>query len=196
MRLPDLLIIRHGETEWNFQGRMQGALNSDLTPHGHAQAREVNVLLADAGLTPDHRAWCSPQGRARQTAELALAGHFDTWQTDARLSEVSVGQYEGLLFEDALAEHHQTRPQDGPFDWHFHAPGGDNWHDFQGRIAAWLSELQAPAVVVTHGITSRVMRAIALGLGRQGVQDLPGGQGIIHRIRDGKADILAPLPAS
>ena len=192
MRVPELLIIRHGETHWNFQGRMQGALNSDLTEHGQAQARGLRDLLACAGLTRDHRAWCSPQGRAQQTAGLALEGHFEHWQTDARLAEVSVGAYEGLLFEDAMAEHQTRHPHDGPFEWHFNAPGGESWDAFSGRIASWLSELETPAVIVTHGITSRVMRALVLGVGKAGVAKLPGGQGMIHRIRDGVADVIAP----
>ena len=192
MNYPELLIIRHGETRWNFEGRMQGALNSDLTEHGQEQARGLNTLLRRASLTPAHSAWCSPQGRAQQTAKLALDGHFADWRTDARLAEVSVGAYEGLLFEDVMAEHTQNHPEDGPFDWQFHAPGGESWDEFHGRIESWLAALSGPAVVVTHGITSRVMRMIALGLSREAVADLPGGQGIIHRIRDGQADILAP----
>lgn len=195
MDCPELLIIRHGETHWNLQGRIQGALDSTLTDQGLNQACVLNDILKRAGLDGRYRAWCSPQGRAQHTAQIALAGHFATWQTDARLAEVSVGRYEGLLFEDAMAEHALSYPDDGPFDWLFHAPGGESWEAFHGRIHAWLTVLDGPSVVVTHGITSRVLRMIALGLERTQIADLPGGQGIIHRIRGGRAEILVPKPA-
>lgn len=191
MGLPELLIIRHGETEWNRAGIMQGHGDSPLTEKGRNQAAGLRELLSKAGLTKNHRAWCSPLGRARQTAEIALAGHFETWKIDKRLMEIGVGELEGMYFEDAIQSDSRFAAMPGPVGWQFHAPGGESFSQFQGRIAAWLEELQGPAVVVTHGITSRVMRGIVLGLGKDKLGDLPGGQGMIHRIRDGVADIIS-----
>ena len=192
MDLPDLLIIRHGETEWNRSGIMQGHGDSALTQKGRQQAQSLNALLATAELTDQHRAWCSPLGRARETADIALAGHFTTWTEDARLKEINVGEFEGMTFEDAIQSDPRFVDLPGPVGWQFHAPGGESYAEFHRRIASWLAELQAPAVVVTHGITSRVMRAIALGLEFNDLGNLPGGQGIIHRVRNRVADIVGP----
>ncbi len=188
---PELLIIRHGQTEWNRAGIMQGHHDSALTDLGRQQARDLNRLLAHCDLTPEHRAWVSPLGRTRATAQIALAGHFDDVIPDERLTEVCVGEIEGMTLEDAIHAHPHVFDGKGPFEWHFATREGEDFALFSGRIQAWLDELTAPAVVVTHGITSRVMRALVLGLGQGGIADLPGGQGIIHRVRDGVADILA-----
>ena len=189
---PELLIMRHGQTVWNRAGIMQGSRDSELTGLGRSQARELNGLLARAGLTPEHRAWVSPQGRAQATAGFALKGHFAAWTTDARLAEIHVGEFEGLTFEDAVRTHPAFADRPGHIGWQFHAPGGETYAQFRGRVQSWLDDLKQPAVVVSHGITSRVMRAVVLGLGEGELGDLPGGQGIIHRVRDGRADILAP----
>lgn len=71
---PELLVIRHGETAWNAARRMQGRLDSALTPRGEAQARALGGLLEALGITADsHDIRTGPQGRSRATAALALA---------------------------------------------------------------------------------------------------------------------------
>ena len=104
--------------------------------------------------------------------------------------EVGVGEFEGLSFEDAVQTDPRFVDMPGPIGWQFFAPGGETFEQFHARIQSWLDALDAPAVVVTHGITSRVMRSIVLGLGFDDLSDLPGGQGMIHRVRNGVADII------
>ena len=187
---PDLYVIRHGQTEWNRAGLMQGHHDSPLTDDGKEQAQRLHALLAGTDLPDRCRAWCSPLGRAQQTASIALRGHFDNWTTDDRLMEVGVGEFEGLSFEDAVQTDPRFVDMPGPIGWQFFAPGGETFEQFHARIQSWLDALDAPAVVVTHGITSRVMRSIVLGLGFDDLSDLPGGQGMIHRVRNGVADII------
>ena len=193
MNTPELLIIRHGETEWNQAGVMQGHLDSPLTDLGQQQARDLATLLGQAGLGPQHRAWVSPLGRAQATARLALAGHFDEWTTDDRLSEVCVGQAQGLTYEYMLAAFPQLAEYPGRFAWQWQVPRGETFAQFSGRIGDWLAGLDAPAVVVTHGVTSAVMRSLLLGLAADRLDNLPGGQGVIHRFRNGRADVIGPL---
>jgi broad specificity phosphatase PhoE len=193
MQLPELLIIRHGQTEWNRAGLMQGHLDSPLTTLGQRQARDVATLLETVGLDPDHQAWVSPLGRAQATAKLALAGHFEDWKTDARLAEICVGPAQGMAYEDMVAEFSHLAKIKGRFGWQFDVPGGETYAEFSGRIAEWLMALDAPAVVVTHGVTSAVMRALALDVPRDNLDDLPGGQGVIHRVKNGCADMIGPL---
>ena len=187
---PEILIMRHGETEWNRAGIMQGQMDSALTDKGRVQAAELAALLAGAGLTAEHRAWVSPLGRAQQTAAITLPDLFSDWTTDARLAEINVGPAQGMRFEDMLAAFPELSAHRGQIGWQFHVPGGETCDQFAGRIQSWLDELTAPAVVIAHGVTSRVLRALVLGL--DDLNEIPGGQGIVHRIRDGRADILRP----
>lgn len=124
MDTPELLIIRHGETEWNREGIMQGHLDSPLTGRVRQQARDVATLLARLGLGPKFRAWVSPLERAQVTARLALAGHFDDWTTEDRLAEVSVGQAQGLTFQAMLRAYPQLAEYPGRFGWQWQVPGG------------------------------------------------------------------------
>ncbi len=182
---PELYILRHGQTEWNAAGRMQGSMDSPLTRLGREQAAMQGRILRSAGLSSETTYHCSPQGRARQTAELALAGLTDTPRFDNRLREVSVGEFEGVTLKDLENDWPDLMGQDSPFSWHYRSPGGEGFGAFQSRISDWLEEITGPAVVVTHGMVSGVLRGLVLGLGPDGIAKLPGGQGVVYHVRDG-----------
>ncbi len=191
---PDLYIIRHGETEWNRIHRWQGRLDSPLTDLGEAQAREVGALLADLGLDPGATGfYCSPQGRAARTAEIVaeVAGWPRAARPDPRLREIDVGQWTGKTRDEIRAE--AGLPEAADFmDYYAVAPGGEGFDAMRARAAAFLADLTGPAIIVTHGITSRFLRAVALGLDAGTTDALPGGQGCIHRVSRGTHATLAP----
>ena len=190
MTLPELLIIRHGETVWNAQGRIQGRKDSPLTAKGREQARHIGEILARPGiLTPKYRAATSPLGRAQETARIALDGKL-RWVNDDRLAELDVGTVTGMTKEEAFARHPFLDQHSGKIGWQFHCPDGESFSDISGRIESWLGEVTHPTVVVAHGVVSRVMRTLILGLGVDGASSLTGGQGVIHRIRNGHSEIL------
>lgn len=186
---PELYVLRHGETEWNRQGRWQGVLDSPLTETGREQARAVGALLTEIGVTPStHRFFVSPQGRARQTARIVLDDAAEP-VTDDRLSEIGVGDWAGMRRDEIIAA--AGLPPGTDFLEHYRvAPGGEPFEALYARVAAFLSDLTGPSVVVTHGITSRFLRAAALGWGVDRVGELPGGQGVVHRVRDGWHETL------
>lgn len=180
---PDLLVIRHGETDWNRLGRHQGRMDSPLTAKGRGQAQHMGQILARIGrrLEP-FQVFTSPQGRAVHTAQIALKGRSAI--PDERLCEVSFGDWEGkTLYEirqgwpelAALAE-------EDPVSWHFMSPGGETLTDLERRADAFLKDLTGPAILFTHGILSRVLRARWLGLDWDGMLELPGGQGVIFHL--------------
>lgn len=183
---PELFILRHGQTEWNAAGRMQGHMDSPLTALGREQAAAQARILRAQPTPPDTTYHCSPQGRARQTADLALAGLTDALQIDARLKEVSVGKFEGLTLTDLMADWPDIMNAGSPYSWHYRAPGGESFHTFSARISDWLGAQTAPAVVVTHGMVSRVLRGLVLGLDAEGIAKLPGGQGVVYHIKNGQ----------
>ncbi len=177
---PDILILRHGETEWNRSGRMQGAQDSPLTDTGRAQARLQGALLASADCA-GYRWFSSPQGRAWQTATLAnLSGAHIT--PDARLAEITTGDWTGLRFDDIRAQVPHLFDLEDSLSWYDHAPGGEGLAAVAARTRAFLDDLDGPAVVVTHGITSRILRCHLLGQPWEAFDTLEGGQGVIYRV--------------
>ena len=181
---PELYVLRHGQTEWNAAGRMQGHMDSPLTDLGREQAAMQGRILRALDLPADVTFHCSPQGRARQTAEIALAGLTEAPVFDHRLKEVSVGAFEGLTMTDLEAGWPEVMTRDEALSWHYRAPGGEGYDSFSARIRDWLDEQTAPAVVVSHGMVSGVLRGLALGLDLAGIAKLPGGQGIVYHVKD------------
>jgi len=181
----ELLILRHGQTEWNAVDRMQGRLNSPLTALGREQAARQGALLAGLDLT-GWAAFVSPQGRAVQTAGIALAGHVDMMRTDDRLCEIDVGDWNGKLRADVMAARPELFDGEEGLDWYDHAPGGEGYARLEARCAAFLSDLSGPSIIVAHGITSRMLRCLALNIAPEALSTLPGGQGNIFHYGAGK----------
>ncbi len=192
--LPDLYVLRHGETEWNRAGRWQGVQDSPLTELGLAQARAQGDLLRALALTSrTTRLVSSPQGRARHTAEIVaeVAGWDGPIHEDDRLVEIDVGDWTGLT-RDEMRATVDLQPGTGFLALYAMAPSGETFDALRGRSERFLADLSGPTVTVTHGITSRFLRAAALGLDLHGTEDLPGGQGVIHRVARGTHSTLAP----
>lgn len=187
---PELLVARHGETEWNRAARWQGRLDSPLTERGIAQARDLGAILLRHGVTADsHDFLTSPQHRSRRTAELALSVIGAQARVDDALREIDVGDWTGL----AIAEIDARWP--GSEDEHFldryaRAPNGEGFDALWYRVGTLLSRLERPAVLFTHGITSRFLRTRAMGWSLADLEELPGGQGVIHRVAGGRHDTL------
>ncbi|MBL4811875.1 MAG: histidine phosphatase family protein [Rhodobacteraceae bacterium] len=191
MTVPELYIIRHGETEWNRAGRWQGDLDSPLTENGQTQAVAMGGLLRSLNITPDsHAFWTSPIGRARKTAALVLDGQGEALE-DARLREISVGDWTGASREEVRAT--STLHKNANFlDFYAATPGGESFASMQARTEAVIAGLTGPTVLITHGITSRFLRLAALGWGEERLGELPGGQGVIFRIHEGCHEELVP----
>jgi len=188
MTYPELYILRHGQTEWNAQERMQGWLNSPLTPKGVQDAARQGEILAGVFAARDPSGfafWCSPSGRAVQTAGLACA-MATAIHTDVRLREIGVGAWGGKLRDDLPMP-------DGPDPYlaqYEMAPGGEGFAAVQTRVAAFLAGLNGPAVLITHGITSRAIRSIVVGEHALANPTVHGGQGCVYHLKDGAQKLL------
>lgn len=179
--VPDLWVMRHGETEWNVAGRMQGRSDSALTARGIAQAARQAALVDGI----EARRIASPQGRACATARIVFAGQPFT--TDERLCEICIGDWTGRRADELRAEapHAFTGLR---LAWYDHAPDGEGFGGLRTRVRAFLADLQDPAIVVTHGITLRMIRAELTG--EDVHSDTAFDQGAVHVIRQGRATIL------
>ena len=103
--MQTLYLVRHGETEWNRAGRMQGGLDSPLTARGRDQARRIGLLLRDLiGRPEDCAMVVSPLGRARQTAGIiaeAMGIDGGLFVVDPLVREVTWGDWNGLKAADS-----------------------------------------------------------------------------------------------
>lgn len=192
-----IYLVRHGETEWNLAQRMQGQMDSPLTPLGLDQARRnaelLRSLIGDlAGFT----LISSPLGRARRTAEIIGEALSMTPVFDPRLVEIGLGEWDGLTVDQINQQKpgawDRTRLETCLFD----APSGETYESMAERLSDCLAELKRPAIVVSHGVTIRFLRGLFLTLDRAGIFGLqPSRQDGIFRLMDGQVDFLEPEPA-
>ena len=142
------------------------------------------MVLAGVSLT-GFGALCSPQGRALETAALAVVPHLPILRTDDRLCEIDVGAWQGRIRADLWPDEPGEDGPDGPLALYENAPGGEGFAGLEARCRAFLADLSDPTVIVTHGVTSRMLRAVVLGQGRDGLGRMPGGQGVVFHLKDG-----------
>lgn len=181
---PEVIIMRHGETYWNRENRMQGALNSPLTDKGEAQAKRQGELLSSFDLEGWH-AFSSPQGRAFQTAGFAVAMHIPLVLTDPRLCEIGVGEWAGRNRDELAFNGPKVEGPDGPIELYKYAPGGEGFDALEARCRSFLDDLPGPSVIVTHGITSRMLRIVLLDLPHSELGHIAGGQGNLFHLKEG-----------
>lgn len=186
--VPKIWFLRHGETYWNVEKRIQGQLESELTEKGLQDAHAQAGLMAPV-MAMDPPCFVSPLGRAQQTAKIALAGA--TFQTDARLSEAHAGEWQGLLRPDVIRDHSDTLPSDiTALELFLAAPKGEGFTAFEARITLFLSELTEPSVIVAHGLLGQVLRGTLCGIPRAGMGALPNGQGCVYVLENGAETVL------
>jgi broad specificity phosphatase PhoE len=182
MILPPLYLLRHGQTRWNLEGRLQGHLDSDLTDLGRAQAEAQRAILAGLDLPKTVTAFASPLGRARSTAAIALRDR-EPPKLDARLREIGAGAWEGKLRSETQPGLAATEKL--PFEMFADAPGGEGLDGLEARLRAFLSDLSGPAILVSHGVAISVLRGLALGLDRSAMAAMGNPQGVVIEIADG-----------
>jgi len=187
MTHPDLYILRHGETLWNVEGRFQGALDSPLTPRGESQAISMGHALRSLGVA-GFRWLSSPAPRAVRTATLARGAPPDA--TDPRLIEIGMGDWSGLTREEIDARWPGPEDED-MMTFYARIPNGESLPAVAARAAALLAALDGPTILVTHGLTSRILRGLILGLPVEALSELPGGHGMIFHARAGAVTLAA-----
>lgn len=187
-----IVLVRHGETFWNREGRIQGHTESDLTPLGVRQAQAMAAAVGHLVRRDGGDGWrlvSSPIGRARRTAESVAATTGLPIEIDARLAEISCGDWEGRLRAD-IAHHHPevfaTR------EWFFGAPGGETFEDVTARAVDWLGSLppepKRRVIAVSHGVWGRLLRGAYVGLGRQETLDQDVPQDAVYELRGGRLE--------
>jgi len=149
-----IILIRHGETEWNREGRIQGYHgDSALTENGRAQAQKLAARLAGEDLGA---LYSSDSERARQTAAPIVAALRMAAVYDTALRERNYGEFEGWTYADLERERPEAYSKFRSRDPAYAPPGGESGAQFSARILAALERVAKPmagrqAAVVTHG---------------------------------------------
>lgn len=169
MASPVLYFIRHGETAWNAERRLQGQRDIPLNALGHEQAARCGSILNAAmargkHLPEDFDFIASPLSRARVTMELVRDGlglDRNEYRTEPRLMELSFGEWEGWDY-DELRRHQPDHPvlarTSAPGEgWRLAPPGGESYEQLLARVCAWHAEVERDTVVVAHGGVCRVL---------------------------------------
>lgn len=193
---PDLYVLRHGQTEWNLVKRYQGSLDSPLTALGREQAASQQRILAGLGEgASTANAFASPQKRAHDTARIALGGIGPEAAADDRLKEIMFGAWEGKTRVEIEALEPEVARIGTSKAWYFMAPDGESYDDIAGRVADFLASLQRPSIVVTHGVTSIVLRGLWLGMSAEELLELPHEQGCVYHLSNGQEICLTDAPS-
>ena len=187
-----IFFIRHGQTPWNAQKRYQGQTDIPLNAKGRQQARgNGRALRRRIGALVDPDFIASPLSRARETMELVrqeLGLPRADYDTDARLIEVSYGDWEGRTYPQLLEEEPENMARRAADNWNFTPPAGESYRQMSRRVEDWYSDVRRDCVVVTHGGVMRLLQVLASGEGRSGVLGLPVPQDRIMILRAGKVE--------
>ena len=171
MPAPVIYYIRHGETQWNAEERLQGAQDIPLNDLGRKQAAHAGDILGDL-LARDGRSEtstafvASPLGRARSTMELVRATLGlppRDYSIDDRLREIGYGHWEGSTLAQMQASDPDVFARRQTDKWTVSPPGGETYASVQVRMRDWYDSLLADTVAVAHGGTARaLMVALAI----------------------------------
>ncbi|MEM6448810.1 MAG: histidine phosphatase family protein [Cyanobacteria bacterium P01_D01_bin.105] len=204
---PRLLLVRHGETNWNRDGRFQGQIDIPLNENGHAQAAQaaefLKAITIDAAVT-------SSMKRPKETAEGILKYHPEvTLNTTEDLWEISHGEWEGMLESEIEAGYPgmlaQWQSQPGAVQM----PAGENledvwrrakkgWGDIVAAYSDASTSMTAPktVMVVAHDAINKAILCQVFGLGPEKFWQFKQGNGAVSVIdyQGGPDDALAGSP--
>ncbi len=189
-----LIFIRHGETDWNAERRLQGQQDIPLNERGRFQARQagrtaLKILGAGKARLAELPCIASPLCRATETMRLARAEMGlppEEFSTEPRLMELTFGEWEGLTWPEVKARSPQAANWREGDKWNFVPPGGESYAMLEERLKPWLEALNGEQVVVAHGGVARVLMAMLGGLAheRAALADVWQGRVLVfHRDR-------------
>ena len=166
MKETEIILIRHGETEWNSQQRMQGHSNSDLSSVGQAQIQALGQWMKNA---PFDHIYSSDSLRAKQTAEAITQFSGHELKIDLRLREKNLGVFEGLTSEEARDRHPEVFRLFKTSGSKYVIDEGESTQQLQDRALEIVEEIRIKhpeerVLLVTHGGFIRVVMKHSLGL--------------------------------
>jgi probable phosphoglycerate mutase len=186
----DLIVVRHGETDWNRVRRFQGHTDIALNAVGIDQAVRLAAALVHEPIAAIH---ASDLARARATAEPVAAGLGLPVIVDPRLRERQYGILEGLTFDELVAAHPEEARRMSARDPQHAIPGGESQHAFSARVVDAVLSIAGDAearhgnaaalLVVTHGGVLDMLYRAAEGIRLDAERPCPIPNAVINRLR-------------
>src|SRR5258708_1310927 len=190
---PVFYFVRHGETDWNAERRLQGQLDIPLNDVGRRQSAQCGAtlrgLIAARGMAADDFAFISsPLSRARETMEIMRAGlglPREGYAVDGRLAELSFGRWEGLTYKEVRALDRSVLAVRERDKWNFAPPEGESYAKLLVRVRDWQAGLTGDVIVAAHGGVARVLMVL---FGVRATEDATQGdivQGAVYELGPG-----------
>lgn len=187
--MSNIYLLRHGETVWNTEQRLQGRLDSPLTQKGQKQAAENGEKLRSLIQRDEIKVISSPLGRTFETAKI-IASKIEidpeSIEVDERLKELSYGDWEGMTKADIRCNdisRYKSRIKDR---WNVPPPGGESYQDVAKRLDSWLNELKGETIIaVSHGCAGRILRGIHANLSPDRISNLSESHEAIFLLTEG-----------
>jgi alpha-ribazole phosphatase/probable phosphoglycerate mutase len=153
--MTELWLIRHGQTDWNTEGRIQGSIDQPLNECGIDQAKELAAKLDGNEFAA---VYSSPAIRAFQTAAILMEGKDIQIHCDERLKEINLGIWEGLTWQEVEEEYPELLRKREADPERIAPPGSENYSELAERMVEAVNDIAAAhpderVLVVSHGMT-------------------------------------------
>ncbi len=191
---PLCYFVRHGQTGWNAELRLQGQADTDISELGRAQAARNGRRLA--ALVDDAAAFdfvASPLRRTRETMEIVrteMGLPARGYRVDSRIMEVHFGDWQGFTYAELEARQPGSTAARLQDKWGFVAPGGESYQMLLDRIRPWFDALARPTICVTHGGVMRVLFRLVEDRAPDAVAAMDIPQGRVLRMRNARLEWL------
>lgn len=197
--MSEIYLVRHGETDFNLEGRYQGQLDSPLTEYGMEQVSDVAHMLSVTLNDMDSvGVFSSPLGRTLQTTKIicnALDYDFGKVKLDDRLMEVSLGSWNGLTIREIETKFPGALRNTSQYDWYFRNPDGETYEAVVARVSSWLESIKGfPRVIaISHGLVGRILRGVYAKFEKTKTLQLDVSQNTIFKLSSGN---IMPIECS
>ena len=182
--MTTLVLIRHGQTAWNVEGRWQGQADPPLNERGREQARLVAEYQSQFGFAA---LYSSDLRRAMETAQVISAAMGVEVSPDPRLREINLGRWQGMLADDIRAQYPDELER-----WHespltAHPPDGEDVPALATRVLKAVNEIVARypgqrVGIVAHGLPIAVVLCRSAGVGLDHLRDMFPGNGVWSKV--------------
>lgn len=158
--MTDLILIRHGETDWNIEGRYQGQSDVPLNPAGIKQAEDLAKRLRDYRMDA---IFSSDLSRAQKTAEIISRVNGASLYLDPRLREIDQGEWEGMLFHDIRTRYAKAFEERLRDPLQVAPPGGETVGQVRQRVLEAIKDIIASyprgvIAIVSHGLALAIIK--------------------------------------
>ena len=181
-----ILFVRHGETSWNAENRLQGQRDITLNPRGREQASAVGRALRAripeeiAELDRAGAFLASPLSRTRETMELmrtAMGFEPGRYRLDPALVELTFGDWEGHTWSEVAARDPRGVRARFADKWNYAPPGGESYAMLAKRLEPWIEALDGDVIVSSHGGVARALMTMLAGDPQSAAAEEPIAQG-------------------